>query len=162
MLTQPTQLLHRLLRTCAALCLLALALPARADCTISSLTYLDAVRDVLKRNKEEYTLRTKQHLDYVCNKLQEADARVFLLGHHGVALDRAYGWVSVSVADKEDENLIVHLYSHNAMRMHETSTQAKAREMLWLSINDALDWWWYNPGNLDKALVELEKARRYR
>lgn len=142
----------RSLRYCAALCFAALTLPASANCTISRDTDSDAVQRVFKENNG-YEFN---NYEAVCNKLRKANAKIVIKGSYSVLSNRSFGWVNISVADKDSEHFIINSFSQYITQVSEFASDDMARKQLWIAINDGLDKW----DSLDQALAELSQARR--
>lgn len=142
------------LRVCMALCFFGLASNASANCTIFRLTSSDHVNQVFKEN-DGYSFR---NYESVCAKLRKANARITINGQYGVLTNRSYGWVFISVADKNNDHLIVNDFSQTMTFTNSYASNDKARELLWLAINDGLNTW----DTLDKALARLNQVRQTR
>jgi len=63
------------------------------------------------------------------------------------------------VADKDNDALVIHRYGSQSIYANTDASNRKAREMLWMAINLALDRW-PNNGQLSEALEELKEARQ--
>jgi len=143
----------RMLRCCAALCLTMLALPAAsANCSITRMTGNDAVHQVFKENNG-YEF---QNYDVICNKLRKANAKIVIQGSYGVLRSRSYGWVSIGVADKNSDYIIINAFGRTSTYMDDYPSDEVARKQLWTAINEALNGW----DQLDLALDSLNKARQ--
>lgn len=147
----PTQL-TRTLRYCVALCLVTLASGASANCVINFLTSADKVKQVFKENNG-YEFR---NYDLVCSKLRKANARISIIGSYGVLANRSFGWANISVADNSNGYFVVNDFGTNNTTLNEFASDDKARQLLWVAINNALNDW----SALDQALAELKKARQ--
>jgi len=72
---------------------------------------------------------------------------------------RAYGWVNLSVADKDNSFLSTPYSGINQTSMSTEIHSDEARAMLWRALNRALNVWPEN-GALDEALATLEIVRQ--
>jgi len=154
MFASPTQPFLRLLRYCAALCLLAVTLPAKADCSLEYWTAFPAVNTVF----DEHDGYDFKNYDLVCNKLNKANARVVMMGGVGVLISRSYAWIVLAVADRDNPHIMNIASGHTHTRLSADASTPKTRELLWESINIALNEW--AEKGLDNALAGLDEARR--
>jgi len=100
-----------------------------------------------------------QNYDLVCNKLQKANASIFIIGNAGVMSGRSYGWVTLSVADKDNYYLSTPFGGYAQTAISGKAHSKEARVAIWSALNAALNEWPEN-GVLDDALASLEKARQ--
>ncbi|MBD9400992.1 hypothetical protein [Comamonas sp. CMM02] len=138
-------------RVLAGVCLVALALPASASCTIYRETSSPQVDKAFSANNG-YTFK-KYH--EVCEKLRKADAKIVIHGSSGVLVNRSYGWASISVADKANSNLVINSFSGYSTNLNDYASSDQAQQSLWIAINYGLENW----EKLDEALAELRQVR---
>jgi len=101
---------------------------------------------------------TFKNYDLACSKLSKANAQVVMTGAYGVLSSRSYAWISLAVADRDNEHIVNSYSGQNQTRTHDYASDDKARELLWLAINDTLNKWVED--GLDNALAKLEDARQ--
>jgi len=154
----PTQSFFRWCCRSAGLLLAAVLtapLPAQANCRITYDTDAAQVEEVLSIYKARYDFK---NYDEVCEKLEKANAKVVIFGNYSVPYRESIGWVQVVVADKDNDALLIHRFGSNSVYANTDNSSRKAREMLWMALNLALDRW-PNNGVLSEALEELKEAR---
>jgi len=144
----------RLLRHYAALCLLVVTLPAKADCLIHSMKVSNDVERVFKANGVVY--KFKNH-SVICNKLKKANAYVVIDGFSSVLAGMSIGLASIYVGDRNNHHVIIPYLGNKHIHVNSYASIDKARELLLYAINDALNEW---GDDLDEALTSLESARQ--
>jgi hypothetical protein len=144
--------LTRALRVCAALLTAASFNCASANCIITHLASSYSVKEAFGSNNG-YTF---SNYEPICNKLQKANAQIFIDGGYGAMLERSYGRATIFVVDRNNPRLVITDFSTSMMKMSNVTESAKGKELLWLAINDALNQW----TKLDDALSELNGARK--
>lgn len=148
--------LSRYISYLATACLALVASNASANCMLYSFSDSEKVEQVIS----EFSVFSFENYDTVCTKLSEANAVVFVVGDYGVLGNRSFGWVSVYIADKSNLSIVMTNASVTSNHMDEIATDDKAKELLWLSINGALNIWGQEEGkNLEKAIVMLDQVR---
>lgn len=93
--------------------------------------------------------------DRICGKLDRANAGVQIVSDYVVLGNQSIGWASVMIKDR---NTSVMTNSFNSMSTFTNSyaSQDKAKELMYLAINDAMKNW----TALDQAVDALNKERR--
>jgi len=145
----------RLFYRAAALCLVAAALPVSANCRLTYDTDAAHVEEVLNIYKSRYDFK---NYGEVCEKLERANAKIIFFGNYSVPYRESVGWVQVVVADKDNDALVIPRHGSIGVYTNTDGSSRKAREMLWMALNLALDRW-PNNGVLSEALEELKEAR---
>jgi len=128
-------------------------MPAKADCTIPYATDFASVDTVVR----QYGRFDFKNYDRVCNKLKEADAKVFITGGYGVLSGRSYAWTVLTLEDRGNKHIRSHEASLSRSGLHPDASTPKARELLWESINDSLNDWGKDYA-LDDAIYGLREA----
>ena len=138
-------------RVLAAVCLVGIAVPASANCSITHDTASPQVTRAFRAN-DGYTFK---NYGEVCEKLRKANAQIFIHGTSGVLLSRSFGWASISIADKANPQLVITSFSSYSTQLDEYPGNDRALKSLWSAINNGLESW----DQLDDALAKLRQAR---